>query len=149
MTVTILAKRVNSTFLNTLTGMGVRILRSYPQFGTVQASTLLRQLETIAELPQVNFIRPPAHAMTNQSVTSDAQTIPSHKQYLTPAERADIVRQQLIQAGFGPGKETITNGHDKVGSKSAEGVITHGFYSARGTFNADGTGIRIGVLSDS
>lgn len=43
----------------------------------------------------------------------------------------------------------IPNGYNGVGGKNAEGVIAHRVYSARGTFNTDGTGIRIGVLSDS
>ena len=148
-TVIIVADSFDSTFLDALNGMGVKIVASYPQSRTVQVTALLRQLETIAALPQVLSIRPQPHVMTNQFPTSDVEPLLPHRMYLTAAERVEKIRQQLIQAGYGPAPETITNGHDKIGSASAEGVITHGFYSARGTFNADGTGIRIGVLSDS
>jgi hypothetical protein len=35
-----------------------------------------------------------------------------------------------------------------VGSRSSEGDLTHRAFTARGAFHADGTGIKIGVLSD-
>src|SRR4029079_4146382 len=35
-----------------------------------------------------------------------------------------------------------------VGSRSSEGDVTHRAFSARGAFHVNGTGIKIGVLSD-
>ena len=44
--------------------------------------------------------------------------------------------------------EASANAGTGVGSRSSEGDVAHRAFSARGAFNVDGTGIKIGVLSD-
>ena len=92
-------------------------------------------------MPRVKTNRATASGGVNASTGAN--------RFPTPQERAENLRRALTEAGIGvPHPSVIPNGYAGVGAANAEGVITHGVYSARGTFNTDGTGIRIGVLSD-
>src|SRR5262249_12665636 len=59
--------------------------------------------------------------------------------------RADSVRAQLEEVLT---NSILPNGTLSVGSAASEGDTTHRASTARGTFNTDGTGIKIGVLSN-
>lgn len=146
-----LSANVTDALLATLDRMGVETSNVFPQYHTLRATAQLEQLEAIAALPQIRFIQPKQEYAVNGSpgspVTLDEggpRTLPSEKQ------RVERVRSALLQAGLGRivGDKNIPNGYAPVGAANAEGVISHGVYSARGTFNTDGTGIRIGVLSN-
>jgi hypothetical protein len=53
--------------------------------------------------------------------------------------------QSLVSAALQGG--ALVNSGTGVGSQSSEGDVTHRAFSARGAFNVDGTGVKIGVLS--
>jgi hypothetical protein len=137
---------IDDSLLATLSGMGVETSNVFPKYHALRATVQLDQLEAIAALPQVRFIQPKQGYMNNRSpVTLNEEGGPR----IAPSAklRAERVRSALLQAGLG-GDKILPNGYVPVGAANAEAVMVHGVYSARGTFNTDGTGIRIGVLSN-
>lgn len=142
-----ISAKVDDSLLATLHRMGVETSHVFPQYHSLRAKAQLDQLEEIAALPQVRFIQPEQGYMNNsrRQVTLDEE-----ERRIVPNEqrRAERIRTELLKAGLGGPDKILPNGYNPVGAANAEAVITHGVYSARGTFNTDGTGIRIGVLSN-
>ncbi|MES1210874.1 MAG: hypothetical protein ABUL63_00940, partial [Acidobacteriota bacterium] len=140
---------VDEALLGVLGRMGVETSSVFPQYHALRAVARLDQLEVIASLPQVRFISPMQRLATNQRPgTSLAR--PVQQTFPNEQERIERVRTALAGIGLGgPGNDKILpNGYAGFGAANAEAVISHRVYSARGTFNTDGTGIRIGVLSN-
>jgi len=156
-TVTVdITANVSGKLLSRIKDLGADILSSEPDYHTLRAKVSLDRLEEIAGLPGVRFIQPKQGYMTNR--IDPGQIQPQSSPALSPLTTGSFLNnqprfQQIISdlAGVGLGGSTtnlIPNGYNSVGSVSAEGDITTGAYSARGAFNADGTGIKIGVLSN-
>ena len=133
----------------TLKAMGVSVFERVPKYHALRLSAPLDQLEAIASLTQVRFISPRQQFMTNQADDAEfARGTPGSLTFQSKTSRAAMVRQALQEAGIGAQTNVLPNGYDGIGSANAEAVIAHGVYSARGTFNTTGLGIRIGVLSN-
>jgi hypothetical protein len=154
---------VSDGLLGQLRAGGAEILDTVAGAQSIRASVPLDNVEAIAGLPGVSYIQPKQEAVTSASaapaVAADV-TLPasSSSPASTPRAvpsfgvRAAGVRAALSAAlrredavGSVAGNPVSATG---VGSRNSEGVLTHGVVSARGTFNTDGTGIKIGVLSD-
>ncbi len=91
---------VTDDLLEAITAAGGVVLGSYPAFGKVNAKVPIRQVEAIAERPEVRYIGP--------------------------------------RTGF------LVN----TGSVTSQGDLAHAAASARTTFAANGTGVKVGILSD-
>lgn len=145
---------VSDSLLNQLrTTYGADIVNSIPALNSVRIQVDIDQIEAIAALPDVTYIQPKQEGMTSQA----SRTAPGFPQTGTPqrgvvddrasglAGREARVRSLLTTAlQEGP----MVNVGTGQGSRSSEGDVAHRANSARGTFNIDGTGIKIGVLSD-
>jgi hypothetical protein len=154
---------ITPKLLSTLKKMGVKVLGSWAVYHTLRAELSLDQLEAVAALPQVKFIQPKQESTTSRFDQSQIQPAAqplftgltlnpanSSNNNSAPRSRFQNVISELANAGIGDGSSSnfLPNGYNPIGSANAEGVITHGAYSARGAFNTDGTGIKIGVLSN-
>lgn len=134
---------VTDAFLNMLRTSDADIVAAVPNYRSVRANVALSQLEAIASFQGVKFIQPAQEATTWSAsdrrvrVTGDLAT------------RAARVGKLLAEA-IAPAQDgypvTVQNG---TGQRVTEGDRTHEADRARGTFKVDGTGIKIGVLSDS
>ncbi|MDA0738933.1 MAG: hypothetical protein O2999_09525 [Nitrospirae bacterium] len=93
---------VSPSVIGQITAMGGSNIQSYPTHRAIHARVPLSQLESLALLPQVQFIRPGDHAITNSHPLPDVSE-GDH------AHRSDLVRS---------------------------------------TFGVDGTGVKVGVMSD-
>lgn len=93
--------KVSPDLLARIAAAGGRIVNHFPQFHAIRAELPLDQIETIAGLDDVRFVKRAAKARTN------------------------------------------------VGSVTSAGDVAHRAAEARASFAVDGTGIKIGVLSDS
>jgi hypothetical protein len=88
--------------------------------------------------------------------SDDGSSLRAHvniDQVETLAADPDVVfiqpRQGAMTAGLGQQAEpNIVVGPTGVGSRSSEGDITHLAFAARGAFHINGTGVKIGALSD-
>jgi hypothetical protein len=91
---------VTDELLKTIAGTGGRVVAAYPALRAVRARVPIREVETIAALPEVRRIGPKQRFQVN------------------------------------------------TGSKTSEGDVAHAADLARGTYGLDGTGVKVGVLSD-
>ncbi len=147
-----LSADVDEDLLADLERSGVEVLSVNPRYHHLRVKVALSQLETIAGYPQVRFIRPKRTASTHQIMASDNAVLFSWDDFYLPFlnQRAQSTRLGFMQSTMGhPHPNIVPAGYPGIGAANAEGVTTHGIYSARGTFNVDGSGIRIGVLSDA
>ena len=149
---------IDDQLLDSLRGMSVEISNVFPQYNSLRAIASLEQLETIASFSQVRFIQPKQEALFSQAPVetrkpADAQSRSSTtsglpawgSRYRDFNNRAARVRAALQPALINTPPSNSPLG---IGSVTSQGDTTHRAFTARGTFNTDGTGIKIGVLSD-
>jgi Calx-beta domain/Domain of unknown function (DUF4214) len=142
---------VSDSLLNTLKAGGATIMDSLPEYRSVRAEISLDSLEAIAASPDVIYIMPAQEGQVwrNEQKQDEREVRLSKGQFkrLSFAERAARVRSQL-KSVLADGKDSEDGVMLKAGSVTSEGDRTHEADRARGTFNATGAGIRIGVMSD-
>jgi hypothetical protein len=136
---------VSDGLLSQLKGNGAEIISV--QKSSVRASVPIGSLETIAALSDVKFVQPKQDSMTSRISRSKASAgSVSDSDFTGRANRVQTMLGAALQGG-----ETNVAGSippTGVGSVTTEGDATHRAFSARGTFHADGTGIKVGVLSN-
>jgi len=139
---------VSDALLQNLRNLGAEIVDSNATHGTIQIVVDLYSIELIASLPEVMFVTPKAQAITSRfdtasrgdaNATGDKAASGSIRKRMDRARLAEAVQSALASQPF------VTSG---VGSVTSEGDATHGAATARATFHVDGTGVKIGVLSD-
>ncbi len=149
---------VDDQLLDSLRGMDVKVSNVFREHNTLRAVVSLEQLETIASLSQVRFIQPKQEALFSQTRTEAPRPYQGQPpRYSQPVgqlsrgpygdidERAARVRAAIQPALINANAPRSPLG---IGSVTSQGDTTHRAFIARGTFNVDGTGIKIGVLSD-
>ena len=137
--------RVTYEFLLRLKEQGASIYSSFPSSNSVRAMVPAARLETIAELPDVIFIRPRQEAMTAEYSFSIPRRTASP--IAIGAERTARVREYL-ESILRPVKNGAGTNPTGQGSQTSEGDLTHRSFDARMAFGVNGAGIRIGILSD-
>ncbi len=142
---------VSKQFLIKLKQVGASVIVSYPQYRSIRVETPLSVVDTIANFPEVIHIQPKQEAMvwqedTAQGAPSDVN--PEHLQRTRPGfeERERNISKRLAKAldDFQLNVYTSANG----GVRKSEGDVTHKALLSRNTYGFDGTGIKIGVLSN-
>ncbi len=136
---------IDDQLLRRLESMRVQVSNVFPQYHSLRAKTSLDQLETIAGFPQVRFIQPKQGVTYYQSPERSPSPSYPPGDFEGFRKRAERVRGAVKQALATP---IAPDTSLKIGIATSEGDTTHKAFSARGTFNTDGTGIKIGVLSD-
>ena len=136
--------KVTDALLEKITTSGGQVLYVNRALRSIRAIIPPEQIENIAASPDVVFISPKQGSMTHgkQAV---GHISPMRFWEVAPGfeQRAAKVRQQLTKKMSTPGIPQI--GQGKV---ETEGDFTHRAVDARGAFGVDGTGLKIGVLSD-
>jgi len=143
-----LKARVSDALLNQLKNYGAEIVSFVPEYNSLRVQADIAQIETIAALPAVIFVQPKQGAMTslvNRAAQAGSQPAVSHDRARGFASRAAKVRGLVSAALL---NRTSVNASMVVGSRNTEGDVTHRAFPARNIFNVDGTGVKIGVLSD-
>ncbi|MBI3881513.1 MAG: S8 family serine peptidase [Verrucomicrobia bacterium] len=112
---------VSDSLLAQIQSGGGQVLHSSPRYQSIRALVPVTLVETLAARADVRFIRRAALARTNR----------------LPGPGSPV----LNASGGG----VIAN----AGSVTSQGDIAHNANLARSTFNVDGTGVKVGVLSDS
>jgi hypothetical protein len=143
-----LKARVSDALLNQLKTYGADIVSSVPAYNSIRIQVVIDRIEAIAALPDVIYVQPKQGAMTSRvdsPTPAGTQTAVSHDRARGFAGRAAKVRSLVSAALL---NRRSVNAGMVVGSRNTEGDVTHRAFPARGTFNVDGTGIKIGVLSD-
>jgi citrate lyase gamma subunit len=57
---------VDKQFLKKLKQAGAKVISSFPEYNTVRAEVSLDAVDTIADMPEVNYVQPMQEAMTSQ-----------------------------------------------------------------------------------
>lgn len=142
---------VDDELLDSLRGKVVEVSNVFPRYNSLRAVVSLEQLETIASLPQVRFIQPKQEALFSQMPRVQAplsysksvvQESPQSYAELSRAARVRNSMNNVLSSGRVPRSPLA------IGSVTSQGDTTHKAFISRGTFNVDGSGIKIGVLSD-
>ncbi|MGZ8845236.1 MAG: Calx-beta domain-containing protein [Pyrinomonadaceae bacterium] len=141
---------VDDKLLQLLANNGAVVLISTPDYNSVRVEVSLDRLEDIAGSDSVYFIQPKMDYMLSQVNGPVSQRVDDVHGSSDFEARAGRVRQQLTRAlsemeddkPIDPGFLT------SVGTRQSEGDVVHRANTARGAFNVDGTGIKIGVLSN-
>jgi hypothetical protein len=150
-TIVDITANVSDGLLSELRENGADIMNVTAERDSIRASVSLDSLESIAALSDVRFIQPKQDAMTSGSTEQVVDDRANSPKTGRPAfaNRVSNIRNALTVAL--QGAETGVAGvvpPTGVGSQTSEGDATHRAASARGTFHTDGTGVKIGILSD-
>src|SRR3954468_3460627 len=141
---------VTPELLRTLRQAGARILGSYPESHSLRAEINLDALDAIADLPAVRYIQPMQEATTmpGANAQGDAPVDPEHLRTTRPGfeEREAALSGELALAIEEFQASAYSVGVNGV--RKSEADLTHRAAAARNLYGADGTGIKVGVLSD-
>lgn len=130
---------ITQEFLARLEKSGAKIIYRSSELRTVVAEVPLGSIESLAAMPSVHFIQPKEEGGPN-SINAVSET-PS---LMPPAH--DGVKKLL--AGNPAQAKVNEENRRMAGSASTEGDIRHRAILARFLTGSDGTGVKIGVLSD-
>jgi hypothetical protein len=137
---------LDDQLLDALRGMKAEVLSAFPKYHTLRAVVRLEQVEWIAKLSQVRFIQPKQELMFSQTPPqAQGQTFPPPQPVENFRDRSGRVRGAIQQVLSNPLSPDSPLG---IGNVTSQGDTTHRAFAARGTFNSDGTGIKIGVISN-
>lgn len=149
--------RVTKRLLAKLEAEGAKILVSLPRYNTLRVEINLDALDTIAELPEVIHIQPKQEAMTSQEAATQTETPGGlfdieNLRTTRPGfeERKDVVAGELLKAlkGSGDGGFDDLYTVNVTGVRKSEADSTQRVAFTRNNYGFDGTGIKIGILSD-
>jgi hypothetical protein len=135
---------ITPQFLGKLRSMGAQVLIVQPRYDSVRVAVDLAAVDDIADLAEVRYMQPMQDATTSRVAASDDErlrtTRPGH------AERDATLSQAILQAmdDF----ELSAYNVGTAGVRKSEADVTHRAAIARNTYGVNGSGIKIGVLSD-
>jgi Calx-beta domain/Subtilase family len=145
---------VDDKLIQFLVSKGAVVLVSEPDYHNVRVEVALDRLEDIAASDSVRFIQPKQEYMLSQSSSPSSPVADDLRNSRDFQLRAERVRTQLAKA-LGNMAESDKDDAPlppafgtSAGGQQSEGDVTHRANTARGTFNVDGTGVKIGVLSN-
>ncbi len=141
---------INDALLRVLNANNAKILVSTPDYGTLRAEVSLDRLESIAAASEVRYIQSKQEALASRhSARRSTSGMPSLGS-TDFASRAARVRANLSKALSRMNQDDvpISGPGTNAGARQSQGVVTHRVDVARSRYGVDGTGIKIGVLSD-
>ncbi len=115
---------------------GGTITSSFPQYNAIRATLPLSALETIAARSDVQWIGPPDVAIVKSSRGAQPTRLAQNMEDGDGVAVREALSQQIQKAA-------------SQGAVVSEGDAAHGANIARAKYNVDGTGVKIGVISDS
>lgn len=142
--------RVTKRLIARLEAEGAKILVSLPRYNTLRVEISLDALDTIADLPEVIHLQPKQEAMTSQEATQTETFDTENLRTTRPGfeQRKDVVGNELLKALTGGGDSNDLYTVNVTGVRKSEADTTQRVAFTRNNYGFDGTGIKIGVLSD-
>ena len=136
---------VTGRLLDQLKSAGALIIYSSAGFHGIRAIIPPNQIENIAASPDVSFISPKVGSLTSRNERGPRSNASLALRARPNFEmRATRIRKELAAMLHPAG--VINTGK---GSVTTEGDAAHRAFDARGAFGVNGSGLKIGVLSDS
>jgi N-acetylneuraminic acid mutarotase len=151
-----ISAEVTDNLIRQIESTGGQVSSSFPQFNTLRARVPATEIERLAELNEVKLISRAAQARTHSGKMiadrSGSHTAPQPRPRIPFDVRASHIRSQLPTILASLPKTWLRSSRAisaLTGSVNSQGDRTHNADIARATFGVNGTGIKIGVLSDS
>jgi hypothetical protein len=141
---------VNERLMSFLKKRGAKIESTVSEWRSIAASVPLLSIEELASQSGVYFVQPKQDYMTNE-VNTKSQPTTSNDDYRFNPFMSEEPAVQVREARFNNVRSQLTTAIDDLvtsGTAVAEGDITHRASLARTLMGVDGTGIKIGVLSN-
>ena len=135
-----IAGNISKALLEAIEQAGGEVLPIRGKAGAIRAMVPLDAVENLAAMQEVKTIHPAMGAMTHVSLAKGSERVVP--KVLAALERAQGSGPRLQQSAV---PMPIAN----AGSVNSEGSKAHGAERARKFFGVNGTGVKIGVLSDS
>jgi len=139
--------KVTDGLLEQIRASGGEEILAFKQYDAIRARIPLLQLEFLASSRNIKFIKR-AMKMQTQRATQDEIAARSAKSQ-SFASRAGRVREQLPQAMRTFEAQDPAQPIPNVGAVTTAGDVAHRAATARATFGVNGSGVKVGVLSDS
>ena len=127
----------NQPVLEEIRRLGGKVLSEFAQYHSLIANVSLQDLESVAKIPEVRFIGIHPKSTTYRA-RRDRTRARSKRRERQPTASKSAPRLDSA--------ETLTA---LIGRVTSEGDKTHQADQARATFGINGTGVKIGVISDS
>ena len=137
---------INPDLLQAIVRAGGTVVSASEQFGTIRATVPLSLVEQLAARTDVQFVRPAVRA----HLLNPARVRPAHLNVMTPSALLSLKTRLRALTGD-PGVNALPGGPglNAAGSVDSQGDKAHQADKARVAFGVNGSGIKIGVLSDS
>lgn len=132
--------------LNAIKIGGGEILLVSKVYESIRARVSILQLEAIASLDEVRFIQPKQEVLPSPPGAPAKLPAPESTGESRIFDTPSLSDQQLLRAIAL--EKVLPNGTVSTGNSASEGDAAHRASTVRGTFNVNGTGVKIGVLSD-
>jgi hypothetical protein len=120
---------------------GGEVINSFSQYRAIRARIYPEQVEALAGQPKVRFVKPAVQAETQRADGPRPRQLASS---ISLAQRAAAIRPQLL-----PALLNMAAQQPNVGAANSAGDVAHRAAAARTSFGINGSGVKIGVLSDS
>lgn len=150
-----ISANVNEKLLSVLRGMSAEIIFSAPQYKSVTARMPLAEVENLAARSDVYFIMPKQEAMTSNAENPQPIKRPTRNVFSSVSETnaADVLNnkpsfQQRAENVRNFLKSKLSADDQLTGTVTSQADTTHRAALARTLANVNGTGLKIGVLSD-
>jgi hypothetical protein len=144
-----IAANVTRELLQQIEDAGGEILNRFELYNAIRARLPLAQIESLAGSADVRVINRATKSETQRAAQDEraSRTLPAF------AQRANRVRSQLphVLATLAPPQKQHGPSQfvPDVGVATSAGDVAHAAAAARSAFGVNGTGVKIGVLSDS
>lgn len=152
-----ISANVSEKLLSVLRGMSAEIIFSAPQYRSITARMPIAEIENLAARADVYFIMPKQEAMTSNAETPQPIKRPARNIFSSVSETsaADVLSlnravnfQQRAENVRNFLKSKLSADDQLTGTVNSQADTTHRAGLARTIAGVNGTGIRIGVLSD-
>jgi hypothetical protein len=143
--------KVDGALLARLKELGAEVLISHPQYRSIRAEVSLDTVEAIAALSKVIHIRPMDEAeVRRQDAPPSGTPVFNPEQLLTTRPGLETRRETITKKIAAALEEFELNAYSVGvnGVRKSEADTTMRAAVARNTYGFNGTGIKIGVLSD-
>jgi len=152
---------VTNNVVAAINSLGGKIVNSHPEYNAIRASVPLLSLEQLASVAGVKYIGPAAEAhlvtrggATNNPNAPQQRWVSSYFQPVAAGKTAASTKAAVLRSKLQAALPAFYNSPafsplPGVGSVDTEGNKTHRADLARTTFGVNGSGIKIGVISDS
>jgi hypothetical protein len=134
---------VSPALLARLRALGAEIVDSQAAYRHVGARVPFDRIEAIAALPDVSFVAPHVQALTRSFGGAAGGAGPDGFRSIDSRATRRLPQRASLQQAL-----TVQGGFANTGSVTTEGDAAHRASDSRASFGVDGTGVKIGVLSD-